>query len=446
MTIGQDIETVDAYASALDMPVPGGISSYVAFYYILSSAYPQWGALGVDASLEPWLQNGNPGMVNWGSGSLNGYISEVDYPNSTLVLGINVAEDQWNPTGMTEISENMAYDEEIVQLARFCKELVDGPVYMRIAYEFDGNWNGGYSNRIKYIETYQHIASILKANSSNIVTVWHCSTSSIDDAIESTHEDITSWYPGDEYVDMMGMSYFLGPDDIKAGVASQLELANEVLEFARARKKPVMICEAAPQGYDIGELLNKNISSVWDGVAGGNAVQKYAREIWEEWFEPYFSFIHSNNDVIRIANYIDTDWDLQAKWQAPYPEGYWGDSRVQANDSIFSMWKNELNQDFWLHGSAELNDQLNDDLRALEKVLSHAQIRVYPNPSSGKIYIEDIVEVSVVKVYDAIGRIVHQKECEGVSSVELSLDVENGLYFLMFDANGQREVRPIIIE
>ena len=206
MTIGQDIATVNAYASATDMPVPGGITSYIAFYYILSSDYPQWGALGVDASLEPWMANGNSGMVNWGSGDLNAYLSEKEFPHSRLILALNVAEDQWKPNGMTEITTNV-YNEEIVQLARFCKEMVDGPVYLRIGYEFDGNWNGGYSNRSKYISTFQHITGILKANANNIVTVWHSCTSSIDDAIENTREDISTWYPGDEYVDMMGMSF-----------------------------------------------------------------------------------------------------------------------------------------------------------------------------------------------------------------------------------------------
>jgi len=37
-------------------------------------------------------------------------------------------------------------------------------------------------------------------------------------------------------------------------------------------------------------------------------------------------------------------------WNVPYANGYWGDSRVQANAEISRRWLLEVgNQSFWLH-------------------------------------------------------------------------------------------------
>ncbi|MGD9050167.1 MAG: hypothetical protein PVF77_19090 [Anaerolineae bacterium] len=41
-------------------------------------------------------------------------------------------------------------------------------------------------------------------------------------------------------------------------------------------------------------------------------------------------------------------------WGKPYRNGYWGDSRVQANDEIKQRWLGEIEQDFWLQGSPDL--------------------------------------------------------------------------------------------
>ena len=45
-------------------------------------------------------------------------------------------------------------------------------------------------------------------------------------------------------------------------------------------------------------------------------------------------------------------------WAAPYTDGYWGDSRVQANSLIQERWLAEISQDKWLHVSPTLFNQL----------------------------------------------------------------------------------------
>ncbi len=74
------------------------------------------------------------------------------------------------------------------------------------------------------------------------------SGSPIDDSIEGRRENIRDWYSCDDYVDWMGLSWFLPADDVRQKTPSQRELADEVLDFASFKNKPVMIAETAPLG------------------------------------------------------------------------------------------------------------------------------------------------------------------------------------------------------
>ena len=109
------------------------------------------------------------------------------------------------------------------------------------------------------------------------------------------------------------------------------ELADEVLNMARAAGKPVMIAEAAPQGFDLKRLSRRSISPIWDGDAGTGPTALSVDEIWQAWYEPLFRLMNDNRDVVRALAYINCDWDAQPMWGPPYAAGYWGDSRLQAN-------------------------------------------------------------------------------------------------------------------
>ena len=232
------------------------------------------------------------------------------------------------------------------------------PVYLRIGYEFDGTWNTGYGNAGTYVTAYRRVVDVLNQQGvDNVAYVWQSSSSPIDDILEGYFENINDWYPGDAYVDWVGLSWFLLPDETPTAggnPATQSQLAEDVLSFARSRGKPVMIAESTPQGYDLQALTNANISPVWDGTAGANIRSLTAQQLWNEWFVPFFDFIHDNSDVIKAVSYINADWDAQGSWGPPYPEGYWGDTRVEVNATIRGNWQSEIGSPFWLHGSASL--------------------------------------------------------------------------------------------
>jgi hypothetical protein len=357
LIIGQDMSSVNAYVESGQFPPPGGVTTYLAFYQLLNSNDPAWGALGEDRHAQPTGID-----VDWGAGRLNANSAALGFRQSSLVIGLSIAEGNagslWAKGGLAAIGRG-EHDDKIQRLARFCKD-IDKPVYLRIGYEFDGAWNRGYENTAAYIAAFRRIVDGLRhAGANKVAFVWQASASPIDDVIDAGHERIEDWYPGDDYVDWMGLSWFLRADEGPQPAITQRQLADEVLAWARARDKPVMIAEAAPQGYDLEQLTRANSSPLRDGPTGQSRQQKTADEIWQEWFVPFFDYIDLNRDVIRAVAYINADWDSQSMWRAPYRQGYWGDSRIQANPSISARWRQHIaDESTWLHGGPQLESQL----------------------------------------------------------------------------------------
>ena len=167
--------------------------------------------------------------------------------------------------------------------------------------------------RPSYINAYRRIVDILRQEGvSNVAYVWQSCTSPIDDILDGGRENLLNYYPGDDYVDWFGMSWFLRPNETATvnnnTPSTQLFLANELVSLARERGKAVMIAEAANQGYDNQQLTNSNISSVWDGAAAQGTVSKSGSQIWNEWFTSYFNFINDNDDF-DDNNDVDDDDD-----------------------------------------------------------------------------------------------------------------------------------------
>lgn len=343
LIIGQDLASINNYVTSGYFPTPTGVTAYVDFYNLANpTAYFPFGGLGekLDGTTAP--------DIDWGAGPLNARNAALGYPNSVLSIGLSLVED-YAPNGLSKIAAG-DYDTEITRLANFIKTK-NKPVYVRIGYEFDGKWNTGYANTTNYKNAYKRIVDIIRPIAPNFVSVWQACTSPVDDILEGYHEDISAWYPGDNYVDWMGYSWFLN-------TPQQVSLTDEVTAFARLHSKPVMVCESSPQGYDLKNLNYRYINTMLGGQPGTNPVSKTPDQLWNEWFKPFFDYIHTNSDVIRAVSYINANWDAQAKWGSPYNEGYWGDSRVEANADIRAKWLAEISKTSWIPGSSTLFTQL----------------------------------------------------------------------------------------
>ncbi len=341
--IGQDLKSVRDYMNECGQcPTPTGITTYVNLSGVLSGSL---GALGWKSNNTPYEED-----VNWGAGPLNAYKSAKEFPNSAVQIGLYLV-------GQTVHIAKGDLDAQIRQLASYFNELDDTAFYLRIGYEFDGQWNGYDGNN--YQNAFRKIVDVLRGEGvTNVAYVWQSSTSPIDDLLDGGRENLMTYYPGDAYVDWFGVSWFLRLNEQATAasntISTQKFLLNEMLALARAKGKPVMIAESADQGYDNSRLENSNISEVWDGTSAKGTLSKTADQIWNEWYAPYFDYIESNADVIKAISYINADWDSQGLWDNPYENGYWGDSRIQVNETLESKWLEKVTATGWISGSEEL--------------------------------------------------------------------------------------------
>ncbi|MFK7924593.1 MAG: T9SS type A sorting domain-containing protein [Bacteroidia bacterium] len=395
--IGQDLNSVADYRNDCVGCHPGhGETSYLFFYgleesyiYIDASREIHFGALDMDNS---GVENTN--MTNWGAGDLNLWAAAERSP--LINIGLSIVEDQFfGQDGLQKII-NGDHDSKIAKLTSFFNQFPNNIFYLRIGYEFDGSWNG--YNAAKYKGAFQRIVEQMRPalNRDNVEFVWQSCTSPIDDIIDGGQENLANYYPGDQYVDWMGLSWFLKPNENPTlgsiTPATQLILVNELLSFAQSKNKPIMIAEAAPQGYDLSAGTNCNISSIYDGNAATGCVAKTAIEIYQEWFEPILNFM-ATNDEVRAISYINANWDSQFTWgpASNYGSGYWGDTRVEADTAIMGRWINAIanpsNQFLQTENPMEILNAVSTV--SIEKGFeSPLEIKIFPNPSQQLLHLE----------------------------------------------------------
>ncbi|MGL1936893.1 MAG: glycoside hydrolase family 26 protein [Fibrobacterales bacterium] len=312
MILGQDVESIAGYKEHVSKDI-GGITTYTNIS---------------EEDRAPML-SGLHSTVNYGAGDVNALLCLDENPNAALVIGLFLVDK--SGTNLEHIADG-TLDSKILELANFMKS-TERPVFLRIGYECDGYWN--HYEPEQYILAFRRVVDICRSVTDNFVSVWQGATYHLN-----TYRDlpVKAWYPGDEYVDWCGTSYF-----------TFLEKAHEeMLDLAYRHNKPVIICESAPQGYD---LANKN----WGfPERKSTIIDKTSEQIWDEWFRPYFNYIHKNSNVIRAVAYINCHWDIQPDSAYPYDQGYWGDTRIEANSYIKQKWLEEIGNSSWLHGSPDL--------------------------------------------------------------------------------------------
>ena len=331
LIVGQDLGAIRGYMSSACCVKPDGLTAYLDFYDILKPG--DYGGLGIDAAGERLDFE-----LSWGSGPNSAYLTATEFGVSDIAIGLSITENE-HPGGLRKIVDG-AHDDEIRQLAGFAA-MVDGKVYLRIGYEFDGAWNHGYSDADLYIAAYRRIVDVLREEQAdNIEFVLQASAAGVDEIIDGGHEDISKWYPGDEYVDWLALSWFMNPDERSIVPQSEFtpltpgELSDEVLQLAREKGKPVMIAEASPQSMDLNENFMANHSPLWDGDPTSDQRSMTDEEIWDYWFAPLFAYMEDNRDVIHALAYINVDWDSQPMWGPPYANGFWGDTRLETNPEL----------------------------------------------------------------------------------------------------------------
>ena len=300
--VGQDNDSVGGTEKHTNgyvdhIGVPGGITHYV---YMTEG----W-TNGTGFTFDEGHVDGLYEETTWGAGPMcmRCYVESPILDNSIMHLSISMEGNSEDKVA------NGTYDYLIEELIQFLQDYPDTPFLIRIGYEFEGPWNNYDAENFKL--AFQRIVDHLnEAGVTNYATVM---------ASSSPTTPINVWeqyYPGDEYVDWVGYSYWAG-DIVNAGS----------LEFAREHNKPVFIAESTPRSYYL------------DNESGEVA--------WDFWYDAFFSHIEENLDVIKAVSYINADWDAQPMWNG------WGDTRIEANEFVAEKWQEKMAEPLYINAEDE---------------------------------------------------------------------------------------------
>jgi hypothetical protein len=291
LIMGQTFERINEYLDAVpEQPLPGGWSAY-------------WGITEFKGIKET--------HTNETGTSQNHQMLADRFPNAIIHSSL------WM-VGMWDVAKRTDRGDFDKVLKKYCKwaKSIHRPIYLRIGYEFDGPHN--QLEPFEYVEAYRHIVDFFrKEGVSNIAYVWHSYA-----AKPYKDYSVSAWYPGDDYVDWVGISVF---GHAYKGVDFGVD-CEAVLTFAKEHQKPVMIAESNP-------------------IYG---IHKDDIDAWEAWFVNFFSFIYAKN--IKAVSFINEDWtDTKI---AGLEE--WKDSRIYNNQRILEAWFDETNKAKYLKESPSL--------------------------------------------------------------------------------------------
>lgn len=131
-------------------------------------------------------------------------------------------------TTYADMSAHKTYIQETIEHLRW----LDVPVFLSYGARMNNN---NIADGPSYVKDYRYVANIARDVASDIALVW-----TVDD--ENT-VDIDSYYPGDAYVDWIGISSFIEPgDDALASIGD--------IVYRYGNYKPVMLTEVGTARYN----------------------------------------------------------------------------------------------------------------------------------------------------------------------------------------------------
>lgn len=245
------------------------------------------------------------------------YLTNVAATGKVPEIGIEMLPDTAIVAG--------ALDAEITQLARDFASF-GRPIFARPGVEIANAWNA-YTPTV-FPQAWRRIVDIFRReNADNVAFVWCIAAAGFStfDTFDAQGNGV--WYPGDHYVDWIGLDLFdaanfTGPSH--AGSSHRNSLA--LCALAQRRKKPVMIAECTAKGL---------------GIAAGGSAAGY----WNAWFGPFFAFLDAN-PVIREFSYINWDWSRTTAWPG------WLNADITVNPGLVTRYVQQLAQPRYLHRSA----------------------------------------------------------------------------------------------
>lgn len=179
-------------------------------------------------------------------------------------ITLMISWEPWNPTEglnqsvdyLKEIPEGK-HDEYIKSFATQIKDF-GAPVNMRFGHEMNGDWYPWGTRPNEYIQAYRRIKELFKNEGvTNTTWVWSVNT--------SPSQTIGDYYPGSEYVDIIGIDGFnFGTSQPGHTWVSFGQIFNQSYNIVLSYNKPVIISETASSeiGGNKSEWINDMFASI----------------------------------------------------------------------------------------------------------------------------------------------------------------------------------------
>jgi len=200
------------------------------------------------------------------------------------------------PKEGTDIKNIHKMDPYLKEISDLFKKYPDVPIYLRFAAEFD-IWTT-LAEPEEFVYAFRYVSKYFKSRNDNVAMVWS------PNQVSNWYIDIDDYYPGDEYVDWVGISlyaqkYFLGDPNqkeeneivFKSGKNSNPVISVKEIVEKYGNRKPIMLSESG-----CGHKLVKSGENTTDF-----AVQR---------LKEYYSYLPMVYPQIKLIAYFD--WYVDA--------------------------------------------------------------------------------------------------------------------------------------
>jgi hypothetical protein len=291
--------TIEAYITAPEEQI---LDNHASADQSLAKFEPKYGMyIGLYSEQDPAMQNffsrsesiyGKNHAIylaysQWGKPFPKQYAARAKEAGSGLQIG-------WEPMGgLDEVADG----EYLRQWARDAK--ASGiPIFLRFASEMNGTWTAWDGDPEKYIRTFRLVHDVLEQEAPNVAMVW-----SPNDVPKFS---MAPYYPGDDYVDWVGVSLYTEPYENGDGesmfATSPVERLDEVYKLY-ADRKPIMISETAVSHFahkkqeDVTEWAVMNLQRLLEIMP-----KKYPRLKAITYFNVNLKGKESDNNYLLPAN------------------------------------------------------------------------------------------------------------------------------------------------
>lgn len=214
------------------------------------------------------------------------------------------------PNQSKDISDIKQMGSYLKEISELFDKYSDVPVFLRFAAEFD-IWDKHMADPESYKAAFRYVSDYFKSRNTNVAMVWS------PNQVSRWDIDIDDYYPGDKYVDWVGMSlyaqkYFLGSKNseeeneivFKTGINSEPVIAVKNIIDKYGSRKPIMLSESGC-GHRVTNLKE-------------NTTDFALRRLKE-----YYSYLPMVYPQIKLMAYFDH-----------YIEGETNDYRLSSNSEL----------------------------------------------------------------------------------------------------------------